>query len=102
MTDIMEGCGDARGHLDRVAVPGADEAADDGARIASLVEWLQAALAETLFLAIQVGAIVFLKASRIFQHHRGEIGGRASHMHVPSKLMFGQYRQRAGVVDMGM
>jgi|GEM_PF-4252902 len=102
MADVVEGRGDAWGHLNRVVIAGADEATDNGAGVAAFVKGLEAALPAPLFLPIQIGAVVFLQAGRIFQHHGSKIGGRTSHVHRPAKLMFAQYGQGSGMVDVGM
>jgi len=40
-----------------------------------------------MFFPVQVGAVVFLQAGRVFQHHGGQVGRGTSHVDIPAKLV---------------
>ncbi|GAB1723958.1 MAG: hypothetical protein NTNFB01_28540 [Nitrospira sp.] len=61
---------------------------------------MQALLAATIFLSVQVGAIVFLQAGGVLQHDGGEIRRGTRHVHIPAKLVLAEDGKRAGMVYM--
>src|SRR5574341_1409581 len=102
VTSIVEGRGYAGSDLDRVSVARAAKLPCHPPHLVSIVERSNTLPAPAAFLLVDIGAIVFLNAGRVFQHDRREVTGSGGDVDLAGEPLFGQDREGAGMVDVGV